>query len=287
MAQKRRRKRNRFADIMSGLLMAIALVVFLFSGYMLYGFYKEYKAGTDEYDNLENSYTVQQESEQDFDELEDDSALQEVGGHEVRSVMYNGQEIKVPVVSNPIDFEELEAVNEDIVGWLRISALDISYPVVQGTDNDFYLHRTFEKEDNFAGCIFLNADNKSDFTDQNTIVYGHNMKNGSLFGKLKDFREEEDFNKSKYFWMFTDDLIYQYRIFSACVVNKTGLTYQTFFVNNEFDEFVNAAYESSEVDTSGVEVTRDDRVMTLSTCTGDDATRFVVIGKLAQIYASK
>ena len=158
MAQKRRRKRNRFADIMSGLLMAIALVVFLFSGYMLYGFYKEYKAGTDEYDNLENSYTVQQESEQDFDELEDDSALQEVGGHEVRSVMYNGQEIKVPVVSNPIDFEELEAVNEDIVGWLRISALDISYPVVQGTDNDFYLHRTFEKEDNFAGCIFLNAD---------------------------------------------------------------------------------------------------------------------------------
>ena len=80
MAQKRRRKRNRFADIMSGLLMAIALVVFLFSGYMLYGFYKEYKAGTDEYDNLENSYTVQQESEQDFDELEDDSALQEVGG---------------------------------------------------------------------------------------------------------------------------------------------------------------------------------------------------------------
>ena len=98
MAQKRRRKRNRFADIMSGLLMAIALVVFLFSGYMLYGFYKEYKAGTDEYDNLENSYTVQQESEQDFDELEDDSALQEVGGHEVRSVMYNGQEIKVPVV---------------------------------------------------------------------------------------------------------------------------------------------------------------------------------------------
>ena len=113
------------------------------------------------------------------------------------------------------------------------------------------------------------------------------MKNGSMFGKLKDFREEEVFNKSKYFWMFTDDLIYQYRIFSACVVNKTGLTYQTFFVNNEFDEFVNAAYESSEVDTSGVEVTRDDRVMTLSTCTGDDATRFVVIGKLAQIYASK
>lgn len=272
---------------MSGLLMAIALVVFLFSGYMLYGFYKEYKAGTDEYDNLESSYTVQQESEQDFDELEDDSALQEIGGHEVRSVMYNGQEIKVPVVSNPIDFGELEAVNEDIVGWLRISALDISYPVVQGADNDFYLHRTFEKEDNFAGCIFLNADNKADFTDQNTIVYGHNMKNGSMFGKLKDFREEEVFNKSKYFWMFTDDLIYQYRIFSACVVNKTGLTYQTFFVNNEFDEFINAAYAGSEVDTGGVEVTRDDRVMTLSTCTGDDATRFVVIGKLAQIYASK
>lgn len=283
----RRRKRSRFGDIMSGLLMAIALVVFLFSGYMLYSYYQEYRAGTEEYDNLENSYTADDSGEEDLESLENDQALQQISGREVRTVVENGREITVPVVQNPIDFAELEKVNEDTVGWIRISALDISYPVVQGEDNDYYLHRTFEKEENIAGCIFLNAENKDDFTDQNTIIYGHNMKNDSMFGKLSDFREEEVFNKSRYFWIFTEDLIYQYRIFSASVVNQTGLTYQTFFLNNEFDEFINAAFENSEVDTSGVEVTRDDRVVTLSTCTGDDATRFVVMGKLAQIYASK
>ena len=283
----RRRKRSRFGDIMSGLLMAIALVVFLFSGYMLYSYYQEYRAGTEEYDNLENSYTADDSGEEDLESLENDEALQQISGREVRTVVENGREITVPVVQNPIDFAELEKVNEDTVGWIRISALDISYPVVQGEDNDYYLHRTFEKEENIAGCIFLNADNRDDFTDQNTIIYGHNMKNDSMFGKLSDFREEEVFNKSRYFWIFTEDLIYQYRIFSASVVNQTGLTYQTFFLNNEFDEFINAAFENSEVDTSGVEVTRDDRAVTLSTCTGDDATRFVVMGKLAQIYASK
>ena len=87
--------------------------------------------------------------------------------------------------------------------------------------------------------------------------------------------------------MFTPDFIYQYRIFSATVVDKTGLTYQTFYTDEEFEQWMKYAFETSEVDNTGIEVTKDDRVMTLSTCTGDDATRFVVMGKLAQIYASK
>ncbi len=100
--------------------------------------------------------------------------------------------MSIPVLKNPIDFTQLLSVNSDIVGWLRIRALDISYPVVQGKDNDYYLHRTFEKTDNFAGCLFVNSYNMGDFTDQNTIIYGHNMKNGSMFGKLKNF--VNDFN---------------------------------------------------------------------------------------------
>ena len=133
----------------------------------------------------------------------------------------------------------------------------------------------------------MNCDNKPDFTDQNTIIYGHNMKNGSMFGKLKNFQEEETFEKSKYFWIFTPDLIYQYRIFSACVVNKTGLTYQTSYTNSEFQSLINYVYPNSVVKNSDVQVSESDRIVTLSTCTGDDSTRFVVMGKLAQIYAAK
>lgn len=288
MAGRRKKRRVTFGDIMRTLLMLIALVVFLFSAYTLYGYYKEYKKGTDEYDNLESSFSAEGEAEtEDFDALENDDALQSIVGREVATVWENNREITVPTMKNPIDFAELKAVNEDIVGWLRIRALDISYPVVQGEDNDYYLHRTFEGVDNFAGCLFVNCDNTPDMTDQNTIIYGHNMKNGSMFGKLKKFQEDGVFDKSKYFWIFTEDFIYQYRIFSAMTVNKVGINYQTFFLENEFEEFKNAAFSNSVIDNSNVSLSYEDRIVTLSTCTGNDSTRFVVMGKLAQIYAAK
>lgn len=288
--EKPKKKGITFGDVLRFLLMMAALAVFLYSGWTLYGFYKEYKKGSDEYDNLESSYTAapgEGESE-NLDSLEDDDMLlQSVTGREVVTALENGREVTLPTMKNPIDFNELIKVNPDIAGWLKIRALDISYPVVQGEDNDFYLHRTFEKEDNFAGCLFMNYENRKDFTDRNTVIYGHNMKNGSMFGKLKQFGDEEVFNKSKFFWIFTPDFIYQYRIFSAMVVNKVGLTYQIAFTEDEFRDFVNVAFENSQVDNTGVEVTGEDRVVTLSTCTGDDATRFVVIGKLAQVYVAK
>ena len=285
----RRRKRTKtLGDVIRLIVMLAALAVFLYSGYTLYGFYKEYKKSSDEYDNLENSYAVDQEQEsENIDNLEDDDALQSISGQEVRKVLEDGEEKTLPVLKNPIDFTQLLSVNSDIVGWLRIRALDISYPVVQGKDNDYYLHRTFEKTDNFAGCLFVNSYNMGDFTDQNTIIYGHNMKNGSMFGKLKNFSDPEVFKKSHYFWIFTPDFIYQYRIFSASVVDKTGLTYQISFTDDEFDQFISRAYSNSVVDNQGVTVTKEDRIVTLSTCTGDDSTRFVVMGKLAQIYAAR
>lgn len=285
----RRRKRTKtLGDVIRLIVMLAALAVFLYSGYTLYGFYKEYKKSSDEYDNLENSYAVDQEQEsENIDNLEDDDALQSISGQEVRKVLEDGEEKTLPVLKNPIDFTQLLSVNSDIVGWLRIRALDISYPVVQGKDNDYYLHRTFEKTDNFAGCLFVNSYNMGDFTDQNTIIYGHNMKNGSMFGKLKNFSDPEVFKKSRYFWIFMPDFIYQYRIFSASVVDKTGLTYQISFTDDEFDQFISRAYSNSVVDNQGVTVTKEDRIVTLSTCTGDDSTRFVVMGKLAQIYAAR
>ena len=285
----RRRKRTKtLGDVIRLIVMLAALAVFLYSGYTLYGFYKEYKKSSDEYDNLENSYAVDQEQEsENIDNLEDDDALQSISGQEVRTVFEDGEEKTLPVLKNPIDFTQLLSVNSDIVGWLRIRALDISYPVVQGKDNDYYLHLTFEKTDNFAGCLFVNSYNMGDFTDQNTIIYGHNMKNGSMFGKLKNFNDPEVFKKSRYFWIFTPDFIYQYRIFSASVVDKTGLTYQISFTDDEFDQFISRAYSNSVVDNQDVTVTKEDRIVTLSTCTGDDSTRFVVMGKLAQIYAAR
>ena len=118
----RRRKRTKtLGDVIRLIVMLAALAVFLYSGYTLYGFYKEYKKSSDEYDNLENSYAVDQEQEsENIDNLEDDDALQSISGQEVRTVFEDGEEKTLPVLKNPIDFTQLLSVNSDIVGWLRI-----------------------------------------------------------------------------------------------------------------------------------------------------------------------
>ena len=112
MAGRRKKKRATFGDIMRTLLMLIALVVFLFSGYTLYGYYNEYKKGTDEYDNLESNFAIEVEEDEteDFDALESDEALQSITGREVATVWENGKEVTIPTMKNPIDFAELKSV---------------------------------------------------------------------------------------------------------------------------------------------------------------------------------
>lgn len=192
------------------------------------------------------------------------------------------------VLKNPVDFESLQKVNEDIIGWIRVSALGISYPIAQSTDNDYYLHRTFERVDNFAGCIFMEYQNHSDFSDKNTIIYGHNMKNGSMFGTLRKFYEDEVYEKAPYFWIYTPDKIYRYDIFSCAEVAVDSLAYQiTFSEERSFDQFIRDAYSRSVVKGNDIKVTAEDKIVTLSTCTGNEATRFIVQGKLARTYIAK
>lgn len=171
---KKKKKKRTVGDVIRTLILIVALGVFCYSGYQLFGIYTEYKKGDDEYDALEDEYVIAP------DEKEVD--IQEVEGE--------------PVMKNPIDFDGLLSMNKDIIGWLKVEALDISYPMTQGEDNDYYLHNTFQDTPNIAGCIFLDYENKKDFSDRNSIIYGHNMRNGSMFGTLKKFREEGVFEKS-------------------------------------------------------------------------------------------
>ena len=194
----------------------------------------------------------------------------------------------LPTVEIPINFDYLKGENEDIIGWIRVSALGISYPIAQSTDNDYYLHRTFERVDNFAGCIFMEYQNHSDFSDKNTIIYGHNMKNGSMFGTLRKFYEDEVYEKAPYFWIYTPDKIYRYDIFSCAEVAVDSLAYQiTFSEEGSFDQFIRDAYSRSVVKGNDIKVTAEDKIVTLSTCTGNEATRFIVQGKLARTYIAK
>ena len=300
----KKKKKGGIGGVITTILLVLAIGVFCFAAYKLIGYYMDYKAGSDEYDRLaEDFVTIQPEKEtsasntaeqaadtqvlRDVEDLEDPSTKQsKVDAAKKEAAMENGEEKQLPTLINPINFRELNAINTDIIGWIRLGALDISYPVAQSTDNESYLHRTFERKDNFAGCIFLNCDNSKYFTDQNSIIYGHNMKNGSMFGTLKDLKEQATYDSNPYFWIFTPDLIYQYRIFSCSLVGSVGDPYRVRFTTDEFASFLNTMCEGSLIDNHGLDVTSDDRIVTLSTCTGNDATRFIVQGRLEQVYKS-
>ena len=109
---------------------------------------------------------------------------------------------------------QLRKQNEDVVGWIKFINLDISYPVMQGSTNDEYLRHTWSGMANNSGSIFMESLNTSDFQDSHTIIYGHNMKDGSMFGKLKNYKEEGGYEKAPYFFIYTENVAYAYQIFA-------------------------------------------------------------------------
>lgn len=300
-------KGSRIGSILSTLVIIVALAVFCYAGYQLVTIYFAYKAGSDEYNELEDNFVVKDTQNadekngdgdasgaerltEDYDEenmVENETMAEDEWGDssiDENATMLTGK--KLQKMENPINFDELLAINTDIIGWLEMESVDISYPIVQSDDNDFYLHRTFRKQDNFAGSIFLDYLNSPNFSNRNNIVYGHNMKNGSMFGILKQYQDQEKYDKSKYFWIYTPTRIYKYEIFSASVVGTYSDSYQIAFANQaDFKEFLDQAKQQSMIETTA-HVSYNDTVVTLSTCTGDSSTRFIVQGKRVRTYQS-
>lgn len=263
MSRQNSKKPKKKGDIILTLALIVAVAVFCFAAYNLFHIYTEYKKGTDEYNHIEQMAVTERAPE----------STEEASDTE-----------QGPQPPFDVDFAALQGVNPDVVGWIYIEALDgISYPVVQGEDNEEYLHTTYENNYNFAGTIFIDYENSRDFTDCNTLVYGHNMKNGSMFGQLKKFSEDQTtYEKSKYFWIFTPEKDYRYEIISAYTTGVNSDTYTLFKgPGDEFQEYLDTIKGYSEIETDDTELTIKDRIVTLSTCTGNDATRYVVQGRLA------
>ena len=269
MSRKDKAKKKKTAgDYVLTLVLIVAVVVFCYAAFNLYHIYTEYKKGTDEY----NSISEMAVTERDPDASEDLGQPEE----------------QQPVAPINVDFASLKSINDDVIGWIYMEALpQISYPMVQGKDNNMYLHQTYEKNYNFAGTIFIDYENKRDFSDCNTLVYGHNMKNGSMFGMLKKYRADETlYNTSKYFWILTPDKDYRYEIIAAYTTSVNSDTYTLFKgPGKEFLEYEKKMLKNSEIKTDATEEQADkkDKIVTLSTCTGNQATRFVVQGKRVNV----
>jgi len=245
-----RKKKKKKAGIFSTIILVVALAVFCFSAFQLFKILKGYHDGRSEYDKVRKL------------------AVEEKKGEEEDQFSVN--------------FDELMKMNPDTIGWIRFhpEPSQISYPIVKGKDNSEYLKKTFSANENTLGAIFLNVDNNADFMDKNTIIYGHRMKDGSMFRHLQDYEEKSFWESNPYFYIYTPDgREITYHIYSAGQVEDTSDTYLTSFESEEaYQSFLNMTKEASLYDT-GVELNAQSAIVTLSTCTSaSDNHRFVVRG---------
>lgn len=176
-----------------------------------------------------------------------------------------------------VDLESLREKNPDIVGWIYFENEDISYPILQGETNDDYINTTYEGKSARAGSIFLESLNAPSFNDDHTIIYGHNMRNLSMFGRLRYYYMQEDYYpEHKYFQIITPDSLYRYEIVSCKHVAGNDKIYSVYGEDTiGFADFLTDCIMSGSMIKSDYQPTYKDKIVTLSTCSSGD-NRFVV-----------
>jgi len=184
-----------------------------------------------------------------------------------------------------MDFTELKQINGDVIGWLYAQGTNIDYPLLQGEDNDYYLERMYNGRENPSGSLFADFRNKGDFSDQNTVIYGHHMTNGTMFGSLEFYRDQDFYEVSPTMMLYTPEGDYLVEL--ICGTDENG--YDTFFSfefesDKEFLEYVES-FRSRSTFQSDVVVEPGDRLISLCTCAYVfDNARYVVMGKLIELY---
>ena len=183
------------------------------------------------------------------------------------------EEFTIPV-SIDVDFDSLKSINKDVIGWIVYEPIELSYPVVKDKGDDFYEHYSFDLEKNLAGAIFLDYICKPDLSGFNSIIYGHNMRNGTMFGSLKKLLQDQSLiEQDPYFYIFTEDEAYMYRIVCTYLTNQNSKTYELNFDYelSDMQDYVDYMKEVGQYKDEAFfnePVTEDLRMVTLSTCHG-------------------
>lgn len=246
--------------IVQNLIMMICLCSFCFFAYRIYNYNKEEKEQEKLRDTLiENAIIIPSQEEEVNDEVLDK---------------------KLPI---EVNFEVLKTENKDIVAWLYSEGTPINYPVAQAKNNDYYLRRLLDGTYNQAGTIFMDYKNSSDFEDYNTIIYGHNMKNDTMFGTLINYKNQEYFNEHKEMYLFTENKNFKIELFAGYITSSESDIYNLPKNSSTNENLVKTAMKKSTFK-SEIEVSKEDRIITLSTCSYDfENARYVLLGRLKEI----
>ena len=187
----------------------------------------------------------------------------------------------------PIDvnFEALNAMNANVVGWLYCAGTPINYPVVQSSDNSYYLNRLYDDQTNSSGAIFMDAMNAPDLSDANTIIYGHNMKNGTMFASLANYESQSYYAKHPVIYYLTRDRNYRIDVFASYETPGGSDAFTIFFDSEQtYSNYLQKRWNLSQIDTSSLPMSTDDNIVTLTTCSYNyNDARYVVQGKVTPL----
>lgn len=228
----------------------------------------------------------QKEAEQSYEDLveaENEIVEEMVIPVEQRDVL---QELGIEIPEKAIDFEALLQENEDIYAWIYIPGVEVDYPILQHpTDDAYYLNHNLDGSSGLPGVIYTETVNSKDFMDPHTVIYGHNMNNGTMFGALHDYEDSQVFEDNQYFFIYTPEKIFVYQIFAAYEYNAVHLIYNFDLENPDiYQNYLDQIFEIRDINSNirrDVEVDAEDHIVTLSTCVrGKKNMRYLVQGVL-------
>lgn len=254
----RNEKAKKRSDIIRRIILVISVGVFIFAAYNLINIFLAYHKADVIYDNIQQ------------DVLDEDSHTKVVIGEDE-------QEVEIPFTYN---HQALLNINSQGIGYIYIPSIDCRLPMVQGDDNDYYLTHTFNKEYSANGCLFEDYRINGGLSASQIIIYGHNMRNGAMFGKLKNYQDYSFWNNSgnDVLYIYTGNVIKEYKIFSCYISEAISDAYTFNFPTLESMRDYAVNMKAKSMYDTGVDVSTATQVITLSTCTNDGEQRFIVHG---------
>ena len=207
---------------------------------------------------------------------------------EVEETPYSNLGIEIP--EKNLDWNKLHKENEDIYAWITVTDTTVDYPVLQHpTDNTYYLNNNIDGTPGYPGCIYTEDYNAKDFSDKNTVLYGHNLKDKTMFSSLHNYEDDDTFSKDQYIYIWTENDVFVYKVFAAYEFNSNHLLLN-YDYNNEYvyEQYIKDIFNVKDNGygianiKDDIDVTKEDRIITLSTCTADHNSdqRFLVVGVL-------
>lgn len=254
----RQEKDKKRSNIIRRIILLISVAVFIFAAYNLINIFLAYHKADVIYNDIEQNV------------LDEDSHTNVIIGDEE-------EEVEVPFKYN---HQALLNINSDGLGYIYIPSIGCRLPMVQGNDNDYYLTHTFDKQSSANGCLFEDSRINSGLSSNHVIIYGHNMRNGAMFGKLKSYENSSFYNGSgnNVFYIYTGNVIKQYKIFSCYISEAVSDTYTFNFPSLASMQSYAADMKAKSLYDTGVDISSASQVVTLSTCTDNGEKRFIVHG---------